>query len=170
MAIASESDGKKHLMSFPPERIGHVAVCNDKYMIVWGGYNVSITYIDTVSHTSSFNVVVLIIYKMCSVLWQLFFDYLVRNMWKLKCQEFILQDDFNPPYTEKYLPANEIWIYDTEFKVWLVFLVSCWTFKQKCCPLSLDPTKQMLPSYLVNNSIKPMINIQQYQSVIWHCV
>lgn len=66
MAIASESDGKKHLMSFPPERIGHVAVCNDKYMIVWGGYN----------------------------------------------------DDFNPPYTEKYLPANEIWIYDTEFKVW----------------------------------------------------
>lgn len=150
MAIASESDGKKHLMSFPPERIGHVAVCNDKYMIVWGGYNVSITYIDTVSHTSSFNVVVLIIYKMCFVLWQLFFDYLVRNLWELKCHEFILQDDFNPPYTEKYLPANEIWIYDTEFKVWLVFLVSCWFVglsnrnvaldhclwiqQNKCCP------------------------------------
>lgn len=67
MAIASESDGKKHLMSFPPERIGHVAVCNDKYMIVWGGYNVSITYIDTVSHTSSFNVVVLIIYVKCAL-------------------------------------------------------------------------------------------------------
>lgn len=51
MAIASESDRKKHLMSFPPERIGHVAVCNDKYMIVWGGYNVSTTYIDTVSQS-----------------------------------------------------------------------------------------------------------------------
>lgn len=51
MAIARESDGKKHLMSFPPERIGHVAVCNDKYMIVWGGYNVSTTYIDTVSQS-----------------------------------------------------------------------------------------------------------------------
>lgn len=49
MAIVSESDGRKHLMSFPPERIGHVAVCEDKYMIVWGGYNVSITYIDTVT-------------------------------------------------------------------------------------------------------------------------
>lgn len=63
------SDGehdRKCLMSFPPERIGHVAVCEDKYMIVWGGYN----------------------------------------------------DDFCPPYTDKYIPANEIWIYDTEFKVW----------------------------------------------------
>lgn len=60
MAIASESDGKKHLMSFPPERIGHVAVCNDKYMIVWGGYNVSITYIDTVSQSVTHRVLTLL--------------------------------------------------------------------------------------------------------------
>lgn len=43
------SEGRKYLMSLPPERIGHVAVCEDKYMIVWGGYNVSITYVDTVT-------------------------------------------------------------------------------------------------------------------------
>ncbi|XP_061173538.1 uncharacterized protein LOC133182704 [Saccostrea echinata] len=64
-SVSDDCDRIK-LVRNPPERIGHVAVCSDKYMIVWGGYN----------------------------------------------------DDFNPPYTEKYLPANELWIYNTEFKVW----------------------------------------------------
>ncbi|XP_062568422.1 uncharacterized protein LOC134230596 [Saccostrea cucullata] len=70
MASESNSHGddcdRINLVKIPPERIGHVAVCSNKYMLVWGGYN----------------------------------------------------DDFNPPYTEKYLPANELWIYNTEFKVW----------------------------------------------------
>ena len=42
--MASKSDGKT-LMKFPPERIGHVAVCADKYMVVWGGYNVGSGFI-----------------------------------------------------------------------------------------------------------------------------
>lgn len=67
MVIVSESDCKKYLMFFFLECIGYVVVCNDKYMIVWGGYNVSIIYIDIVSYMLSFNVVVLIIFKMCFV-------------------------------------------------------------------------------------------------------
>jgi hypothetical protein len=41
MATESSRDGIV-LMKNPLERIGHVAVCTDKYMIVWGGYNVCI--------------------------------------------------------------------------------------------------------------------------------
>ncbi|XP_056020924.1 kelch domain-containing protein 2-like isoform X3 [Ostrea edulis] len=98
--MATESDGTV-LVKIPLERIGHVAVCTDKYMIVWGGYN----------------------------------------------------DDFNPAYAEKYLPANELWIYNTEFKV-------CFTMKRDCNRKgenAMDQTRiQTQVWYIVRCNFHPM--------------
>lgn len=109
--MASKSDGKT-LMKFPPERIGHVAVCADKYMVVWGGYNVG----------SGFILNTVFFFLSRSKLTFTFAEEPKQKEVVERSISFALQDDFNPPYTEKYLPANEIWIYHTEFKVWSVYI------------------------------------------------